>query len=281
MAMKLNAGAYSRSELYSIFPDDIVVHPEENSRAAPVAQEAVEALAASILEYGQLEPVLVRRIEDQKVQLVAGYTRHRAISHINTWLRPEQPMKIQCRVMDLNSEEAFLRNLVENRDRCDTTPIDDAAAQRRLREQYGWSEAKIAEFYGKSVSYIYQLKKTLQLSEPIKEEVAEGNISIGAALDLTELPESQREAVVEEAKNPETGKVDSDKVREKVRQHKEVNGSGSKARTLKNLKIFFDEQTGPGEREAVRGLCRKFLDYVSGKISDAQMVNAMQKFCKD
>lgn len=282
MSMKIDAGDVKRGELFSIFPHEIIVNPEENGRAYPVSDETIQALAESILEYGQEQPVVVRRIEGNKVKLVAGYGRHRAVLRINTVLQPDNPIRLQCRVRDtMNSKEAFIHNLVENRDRCDTTPVDDAENQRRLREQYGWSEAKIAEFYGKSVSYIYQLKKTLALSEPIKEQVAEGNISIGATLDLTELPESQREAVVEEAKNPETGKVDSDKVREKVRIHKEANGSGGKARTLKNLKTFFDEQTGPGERESVRGLCRKFLDYVSGKISDVQMVNAMQKFCKD
>ena len=62
MAMKLNAGETGRQDLFSIFPENIVVNPGENGRKEPHSQEEIESLARSILEYTQLEPVVVRRI---------------------------------------------------------------------------------------------------------------------------------------------------------------------------------------------------------------------------
>jgi ParB/RepB/Spo0J family partition protein len=280
MAMKLNAGETGRQDLFSIFPENIVVIPGENGRKEPHSQEEIESLARSILEYTQLEPVVVRRIEDHKVQLVAGYGRYAAVKYINTALQPGNPVKLQCKVVDLNPEEAFVRNLVENIERAATTPIDDAHNQRRLREQYGWSEAKIADFYKKSVAFISQLRKTLVLPTEIQQGVAQGNIPL-AALDLAELPAHEQQKAVAEATNPETGKVVAEAIRKRVRG-KKIEAGGGKARSSKEVRTFFEELTGPAEAEAeaIRGLSQAMVLFLSGKITDKQMTNALEKFTK-
>ena len=89
MAMQLNAGEIGRGDLFSILPENIVVNEAENGRAVPHSQEEIEALANSILTYGQQQPVVVRRIEDKKVALVSGYGRYKAVRHINSVLRPD------------------------------------------------------------------------------------------------------------------------------------------------------------------------------------------------
>lgn len=278
MAMKLNAGEVGRSDLYSFLPEHIVVDQKENARVVPHSDEEVEALANSIKEYGQQQPAVVRRIDGNKVQLVAGYGRWRAVTKLNQE-NPEKPLKLMCRVADLNAEEAFVRSIVENNERAATTPTDDAFAQRRLREDFGWSEEKIATFYKKSVSYVAQLRKLLQLSTPIQTEVSKGNLTVAAALDVAQLPETEREAVVSAAKDPETGKVDANTVRTKVREKKQQSG-GAVSRTMREVRAYFEGQTGPAESESVRKLCDKILDYISGKISDQQMTNALNKYTK-
>src|SRR5689334_6918023 len=106
MSMKFNAGEVGRSDLYSFFPEHIVVKHEENSRVVPHTPEEIEALANSIEEYGQQQAAVVRRIEDNKVQLVAGYGRYQAVTLLNQ-RHPDKPLKLQCRVVTLNAEEAF------------------------------------------------------------------------------------------------------------------------------------------------------------------------------
>lgn len=181
--------------------------------------------------------------------------------------------------MDLNPEEAFVRNLVENIERAATTPIDDAHNQRRLREQYGWSEVKIADFYKRSVAYISQLRKTLVLPTEIQQGVAQGNIPLAAALDLVDLPALEQKEAVAEATNPETGKVVAETVRKRVRD-KKIEAGGGKGRSIKEVRTFFEELTGPGESEAIRGLSEKLLLFLSGKITDKQMTNALEKYTK-
>jgi len=222
---------------------------------------------------------VVRRIEDHKVQLVAGYGRYTAVKYINTVLQPAAPVKLQCKVMDLNPEEAFVRNLVENIERAATTPIDDAHNQRRLREQYGWSEAKIADFYKKSVAYISQLRKTLVLPTEIQQGVAQGSIPLAAALDLAALPAQEQKEAVAEATNPQTGKVVAETVRKRVRDRK-IEAGGGKSRSIKEVRTFFEELSGPAESEAVRKLSEALLHFLSGKITDEQMTSALEQYTK-
>ncbi len=278
MAMKLDAGEVGRQDLFSIYPEHVIVQESHNGRATPQSDEEVEALAASILEHGQLQPVVVRRVEGAKVQLVAGYGRHRAVELINS-RQDTNKIKLKCTVLDLSEEEGFLRNLTENIDRSATTPIDDAHNQRKLREQYGWDEARIAAFYKKSVSYILSLRKTLRLAKPVQEKIAAGDMSVQAGLDLTELPEAERGPVLEEA-TQENGKVNGEVVRQAVRA-KKIDEGGSKGRSLKELRKFFAEMTAEeGERDSVRTLCGKLGEYIGGGITDRQMQNALEKWCQ-
>ncbi len=278
MSMKLNAGEVGRKDLFSVFPEHIVVVPKENGRVeGGYGQEDTVALAEIILAEGQQTPVEVRRIEDHKIQLVFGYGRHAAISYVNKVLRPDNPMQVLCRVVDCNPEEAFIRNLSENLNRKGTTPIDDAHNQRRLREEYGWTEARIGAFYDKSVAYLSQLRKLPGLAKDIQDGVKAGNIPIEAALLVTELPASEHKEAVTEATNVETGKVSAEVIRKRVRNKRIEAGNGGKGRSLKELRVYFEEQTGPGETVAVRELCKKVLGYIAGKISDKQMNNALAK----
>lgn len=277
MSMKLNAGEVGRSDLFHIFPHEIVVDEAENGRANPHSQEEIEALARSILKHLQQQPVVARRIEGNKVKLVSGYGRHKAVAYINKVLRPDNPLKLAVRISEMNNEEAFICNIVENQDRADCTAVDDAHNHRRLREEFGWSEERIAELYKTSVSYLCQLRKTLQLSPAIQGEVASGNLPISTAITLTDLPEEERLEALNEAKNPETGKVSAEKINKRVRNKKIESGKG-KGRSLRELRTFFEGLVGPGEKSSVSGLSKKILGYISGKLTDQQMTNAMNKF---
>jgi ParB family chromosome partitioning protein len=276
MAMQLNAGEIGRADLFSILPDNIVVNEADNGRAVPHSPEEIEALAHSILTYGQQQPVVVRRVADRKVALVSGYGRYKAVRHINAVLRPNSPVKLQCKVVDCNPEEAFVRNIVENNERAATTPVDDAHNQRRLREEFGWSEQRIADFYKRSVAYISQLRKTLQLSQPIQQAVVSGKMAVSTAIDLVELPEAARQEAVAEATDRVTGRVDSEVIRKKVRDRKIESGQ-AKARTLKEVRTFFEAQDEPGP---VRELAESILDFLAGKITDRQMRDALDGVCQ-
>lgn len=271
MAIKLDAGEVGRTDIYSIYPKELILVDGDNSRINPHTQEEIESLALSLLENGQLQPILARKVEGNKVKVVVGYGRTKAAQYINTVLQPDKPIKLLVRISDMNAEEAFIKSIVENLDRKNPDPIDDAYAQRILREQYGWSDQKIAEFYKNSVAYIGQLKKTLTLSKEIQQEVKLGNLPISTAITLTDLPEAIRPEVIE-ANRTETGKIDTTGVNVAVREHKQATGTGGKGRSIKEIKTFLVELGGPAETVATRELAKQLLEFIAGKITDDVML---------
>src|ERR1700676_4542922 len=142
MSMKLNAGDVVRQDEFLIDPQEILVDEALNGRWRPHDDEAVDQMVKSFEAEGQLQAVQVRRVHDNKVQLVLGYRRYNAARLYNE-RHPDQPMKVRCKVVIVNDEEASRRNVVENRERAETTPVDDAHNQRRLREGFGWTDGRI------------------------------------------------------------------------------------------------------------------------------------------
>ena len=94
-----------------IDPSEIVFDEKENGRCQPHSEESVAELAKSFEEMGQLQPVLVRKVAENRVQLAFGYRRYKAALLFNT-LHPDYPMKLKCVVTTINPEEALVRNIV-------------------------------------------------------------------------------------------------------------------------------------------------------------------------
>lgn len=282
-------------------PKDIVVDHEANSRAGLHTEEDVDAMAKSYENQGQLDAVLVRENEDGKPELVAGYLRYSAAVKYNMD-HPDEPMKLECKFVKRNTEEAFLTDVITNLRRKNTTPVDDAAAMKRMREEMDWKDGKIAKFYGCSQSYVSQLKNVFNLSEDAKDRLHAGEYSWNVALLMAkETTEDQDEIIalaleeLEEeatAKNPADGKVTTDALKSALRafhaKDEETEGEDDGpegeeneeeedtdepeeekdkkvTRSLKNVKEFFLEQSGPGETENMRRLCAVMADLFDGQ----------------
>lgn len=271
MAMRIEAGTVGRSDLFHIDPAEIVVDEALNGRYRAHDSEAVEELAKSLLEHGQQQPVQVRRLQDNRVQLVLGYRRWKASMHINATMNPEKPFKLQCRVVDANAEEAFLRNVIENHHRRECNPMDYAYQHRRLREDHGWEDKRIAEFYQRSPAWVQQHRDLLHLDGATREKVARGELATNAARDIAQLPEASRQEIIQQATN-ENGRIDAGAVREAVRAQ-----GGKRARTVKELRVFFDSFTGEDSTEKEQTLARDFLAFIAGELTERQMANRIEK----
>jgi len=297
--MKLNAGEVGRADYFFIDPQEILVDEKLNGRWTPHDQESIASMAKSFEEDGgQLQPVQVRRIAGNKVQLVLGYRRYNAAVLFNK-LHPDKPMKLKAIVVQINDEEALRRNIIENRERKETTPIDDAFAQRRLREDYGWTDTKIAEFYRCTPPYVGVLKKLLTLPTKVQRLVHCRELSIQAATSLADLPPDEQAQVVanlpvptQDQENPAgteapAGPVVTEQpapvpqgeakpetlsqtVTRKVRDAKVAKG-GKQARTLKEVRAFFEGLTGPAEKPGVKKLADLLLRFIEGHMVDRTM----------
>ena len=147
---------------------------------------ALDALAASIRRRGVLQPVQVVRDGDGYI-LIAGERRWRAAQKAG--LRT-----IPAVVRELEPAAWTEVALIENLQREDLNPIEEAEAYRLLHEEYGLTQDAIAERVGKSRSHIANMMRLLQLAPAVQEAVRSGRLSAGHAKALASLPpERQRE----------------------------------------------------------------------------------------
>jgi ParB family transcriptional regulator, chromosome partitioning protein len=136
----------------------------------------IEELAASIRSQGVIQPLIVRPKGDE-FELIAGERRWRAamkagLSHVPVVIR------------DASDHEALQLALVENLQREDLNPIEEASGYRRLQEEFHWSQEEMAERIGKSRPTVTNALRLLGLPTEVQQEVAAGNLPAGQARAL-------------------------------------------------------------------------------------------------
>jgi ParB-like chromosome segregation protein Spo0J len=200
---------------------------------------------------------------------VLGYRRYHAARLYNA-RNPDRPMKLKCKVVIVNDEEAFRRNVVENRERAECSPVDDAHNQRRLREGFGWTDARIAEFYHVTASYVGVLKKLLGLPGDVQGLVHARRLSVQAATGLADLPAEEQRQVLG------AGEVTSQNVVKQVRNRKIDKGKGQ-SRSLAEVRAFLEGLTGPAETAPLKEFAEEFLKFIRGRIKDEAMAKRLRK----
>lgn len=154
---------------------DIEPHPDQPRRRFEEA--ALAELAASISARGVIQPVIVTPHGPGRWRLVAGERRWRAAQRA-------QLHEIPAIIRDLDDREITALALIENLQREDLNPIEEARAYHRLSENDGLTQAEIARLVEKSRSHVANLQRLLALPEPVIELVEEGKLSMGHARAL-------------------------------------------------------------------------------------------------
>lgn len=303
MALKINLPEKpKRGDFFFVEPEHVIVREKLRGRHKPPSDEAIIEMAESILEHGQIQPVECRRNEESRLLLTLGFTRTAAVRLIRKGFKgtdgehkQDAEFKLKVMVTDANDQEAFMRNVVENARRNDTSAIDDMFNQRRMRDDYGMTDAEIARHYGyRSQNKVTQLKKLLALDDPTRDLVHEGKLSVSAALDLLDAPKAERDKIVAEATKNGSGKVDGGKVRSAVREvindehrpdHISGNGSASanddgptnKPRSMRELRSFLEDTQEVTEQPAIQRFCSDMLAFLAGKTTDRAMTNGLNR----
>ncbi len=179
---------------------DLPVREIRPSRLQPrsqVSPEDVEELAASIVDRGVLQPIVVRPADDG-YELVAGERRWRAAMAAGLQVVPAV-------VRNLSDQDALEVALLENIQREDLRPLEKARAYRRLQQEFGMTQDQIAARLRKSQAAIANTLRLLQLPEEVQESLDEGRITEGHARALLALPSTQ--AVKEACREVERRKL--------------------------------------------------------------------------
>jgi ParB family chromosome partitioning protein len=153
--------------------------------------EALDELKTSIAEYGVLVPVIVRR-RDEGYELIAGERRWRACAAL---MRPTIPAIVR----QSDDRQTLEYAIVENLQREDLNPLEEAAGFAYLIEEHRFTQEDVARRLGKSRSAVTNTLRLLSLGEPIKIMVSDGRLSAGHARALLSAPEAMRLELAERA----------------------------------------------------------------------------------
>lgn len=140
-------------------------------------EEALSELSASIAQHGVLQPLLVRPQPDGTYQLVAGERRWRAA-------RMAGLHEVPVVVREMNEQEAAELALIENLQREDLNPMEEALGYRTLMESYGMTQEQTAQVVNKSRPAVANALRLLHLPEPVTQMVSDGTLSAGHARTL-------------------------------------------------------------------------------------------------
>src|SRR5690606_19851743 len=148
----------------SIPIEDIL--PDRNQPRRHFDEAQIEELAASIRSKGVIQPILVRK-DGEKYRIIAGERRWRAAQRAGLRTLP-------ALVKEVTERQAFELALIENIQRADLNPIEEAEAYRRLIEEFGLTQEGCAERVGKERSSIANSLRLLRLPEEVKERLIDG-----------------------------------------------------------------------------------------------------------
>jgi len=183
----------NENEIKEIRINDI--EPNINQPRKKFDEEKIKELAESIKKHGVVQPIIVKK-ENDIYRIIAGERRWRAA-------RAAGLKTIPAIIKDLNEREILEIALIENLQREDLNPIEEAEAYERLIREFGMTQEEISEIVGKSRPAIANSIRLLNLDEKIKKELINGTITSGhaRALLMIENPELRISAMQEIIKN--------------------------------------------------------------------------------
>ena len=148
-------------------------------------ETALQELADSIREHGLLQPIVVRAIADDRFEIIAGERRFRAAALA-------QLHQVPVIVKEVSDENALAIALIENIQREDLNPLEEASAIRRLLEEFSYTHEQAAQAIGRSRSATSNLLRLLNLADPVQTMLLAGDIEMGHARCLLSLDRAQQ-----------------------------------------------------------------------------------------
>ena len=149
---------------------------------------SLEELAASIKAQGLIQPISVRPVGNSRYEIIAGERRWRASQIAGL---AEVPVLIR----EIPDENALAMSLIENIQREDLNPLEEAAGIQRLLDEFGMTHQQAAEALGRSRSATSNLLRLLQLAKPVQDMLMAGDLEMGHARALLALPKSDQGSI--------------------------------------------------------------------------------------
>ena len=208
------------------------IEPNRDQPRKAFSDEAITALADSIREHGMLQPILVRPIKTGGYQIVAGERRWRAARMLGL---DEVPVNIR----ELTDLETMQIAIIENLQRENLNPVEEAAGYNELIEKFGMTQEKVAKMVGRSRSAVANAVRLLSLPERVLKMLENGDISAGHARAL--LGFEDEEMLIATALRAADGGLTVRQVEKAAQKSAEHNEEAAPAASNKKIDNYFKE----------------------------------------
>ena len=166
-----------------------LVEPNKNQPRTKFDDEKIAELTQSIKQNGILQPILVTPLDNGGYRIVAGERRWRAA-------RGAGLKEIPVYIRKLDDKQVMQLALIENVQRQDLSPIEEARAYRQLMDEYKMTQQEVSEAVGKSRSVIANSLRLLTLCEPVVELLEKGELTVGHAKMLAGITDAQEQKTI-------------------------------------------------------------------------------------
>lgn len=162
--------------------DTDLLRPNKFQPRGRMDDAKIEDLARSIMANGIIQPIVVRRVESG-YEIIAGERRWRAAQRAGL-------LKVPVVVRDIPEDRLLAAALIENIQREDLNPLEEAQAYRRLADEFHLTQDQIADAVGKDRSSVANYVRLLRLPHELRDNIAAGSLSMGHARALLSLPDA-------------------------------------------------------------------------------------------
>jgi len=175
---------------YRLLPVDVIQRGRYQPRR-DIEPQALEELANSIKAQGVMQPIVVRPIDSDRYEIIAGERRWRAT-------QMAELTEIPAIVRDVPDEAAIAMALIENIQRENLNPIEEAISLQRLQDEFELTQQEVADAVGKSRSAVTNLLRLMNLSEEVKKMLEYGDLEMGHARALLALDDGAQLQIAKE-----------------------------------------------------------------------------------
>jgi ParB family chromosome partitioning protein len=222
---------------------------------------ALQELADSIRQQGVMQPVVVRPLTAERFELIAGERRWRAAQMAGLEAIP-------AIIRDVSDEAAIAMALIENIQRENLNPIEEAFALQRLQDEFGLTQAQVAEAVGKSRTTITNLLRLIGLTEDVRLMLEHGDLEMGHGRAMLTLAPEQQMQVARQVVARSLSVRQTESLVRQLQQEKSDSGKVAKPRVDPNIRALQDDLAERlGARVAInhgqRGQGKLVIEYSS------------------
>ena len=250
-------GRKGDSENLRNVPVDLIQRGKYQPRI-DIDNDSLGELAASIEKQGIMQPIVIRPISSDKYEIIAGERRWRACQLAGFH-------EIPAIIKPVDDESAIAMSLIENIQREDLNPIEEAVALKRLQEEFNLTQQEVADAVGKSRTTVTNLLRLISLSEEVRKMLETKSLEMGHARALLSLPASDQYSVAKIVVSKHLSVRQTEELVRRTSASKKPNSSKQKGNgaDIKSLENKLSERIGANVsiQQTVKGKGKLVISY--------------------